>query len=104
MAHDPRPSEADREPLELEPRPRVVRLNRRAVFVAGALAKAVLLAAVFTLSERSRRAAERREQVPPVGAAADRFWEGEPDGVPRLPVPASPETPAPGESQPDAVP
>ena len=33
------------EPVELEPKPRVVRLNRRAIFVAGGLATAVILAA-----------------------------------------------------------
>lgn len=82
---EPLVGQGDREPIELEPRPRVVRLNRRAIFVAGALATAVILAAVFTLSERSRRAAERREQTSGVSAAPDRFWEGEPDGVPRLP-------------------
>jgi type IV secretory pathway VirB10-like protein len=85
--------DADAEPIELEPRPRVVRLNRRAIFVAGGLLTAVLLAAVFTLSERSKRTAERREQQSGVSAAPDRFWEGEPDGVPRLPVP--PELPEP---------
>ena len=72
-------------PIELDPRPRVVRLNRRAVFVAGALATAVLLAAVFTLSGRSRQVAERREQAAGGRAEPSRFWEGEPDGVPRLP-------------------
>lgn len=82
---EPLGGQGEREPIELEPRPRVVRLNRRAIFVAGALATAVILAAVFTLSERSRRAAERREQTSGVSAAPDRFWEGESDGVPRLP-------------------
>lgn len=85
--------DADAEPIELEPRPRVVRLNRRAIFVAGGLATAVLLAAVFTLSERSQRTAERREQQSGAGAAPDRFWEGQPDGVPRLPVPPAPPIP-----------
>jgi len=87
--------QGEREPIELEPRPRVVRLNRRAIFVAGALATAGILAAVFTLSERSRRAAERREQTSGVSAAPDRFWEGESDGVPRLPsTPSLAEPPA----------
>ena len=85
--------DASAEPIELEPRPRVVRLNRRAIFVAGGLATAVLLAAVFTLSERSRRTAERREQQSGVSAAPDRFWEGQSDGVPQLPVPPSPPVP-----------
>lgn len=88
--------DTDAEPIELEPRPRVVRLNRRAIFVAGGMLTAVLLAAVFTLSERSRRTAERREQQSSASAAPDRFWEGEPDGVPRLPVP--PEPPEPGSA------
>lgn len=84
------------ESLDLEPKPRVVRLNRRAIFVAGGLATTVLLAAVFTLSERSQRTAERRDQAAGAGAAPDRFWEGQPDGVPRLPVPpVAPEPPAP---------
>ena len=90
--------DADAEPIELEPRPRVVRLNRRAIFVAGGLATAVLLAAVFTLSERSQRTAGRRDQQSGVSAAPDRFWDGQPDGVPRLPVPPPlPETVAPAE-------
>jgi type IV secretion system protein TrbI len=88
-----RPS-GEKDPLELEPRHRVVRLNRRAIFVAGGLATAVLLAAVFTLSERSQRTAERREQMPGLGAAPDRFWETQPDGVPRPPEPP----PAPGQA------
>jgi type IV secretion system protein VirB10 len=71
-------------PIELEPRPRVVRLNRRAVFVAGGLATAVILAAVFTLSDRSREMRERHDQTAGVSAAPDRFWEGQPDGVPVL--------------------
>lgn len=85
--------DTDAEPIELEPRPRVVRLNRRAIFVAGGLLTAVLLAAVFTLSERSRRTAERREQLSSASGAPDRFWESEPDGVPRLPVPPEPPEP-----------
>jgi type IV secretion system protein VirB10 len=91
---DPSAPEHGRTAIQQELRPRVVRLNRRAIFVAGALATAVILAAVFTLSERSRRAAERREQSSGVSAAPDRFWEGESDGVPRLPSPASPAPPA----------
>jgi type IV secretion system protein VirB10 len=82
------------EPVELEPKPRVVRLNRRAIFVAGGLATAVILAAVFTLSERSQRTAERRDQMSGASAAPDRFWEGQPDGVPRLPVPPTVPEPA----------
>jgi type IV secretion system protein VirB10 len=46
----------------------------------------VILAAVFTLSEQSRRVAERRDQAPGVSAAPDRFWDGQSDGVPQLPV------------------
>jgi hypothetical protein len=95
--------ESDAEPIELEPRPRVVRLNRRAIFVAGGLATAVLLAAVFTLSERSQRTAARRDQQSGVSAAPDRFWEGQPDGVPRLPVPPplpEPVSPAEGSEAP----
>ncbi|MCP5057562.1 MAG: hypothetical protein GY937_12675 [bacterium] len=92
---DPIAPEHDPAPIEQEPRPQVVRLNRRAIFVAGALATSVILAAVFTLSERSRRAAERREQTSGVSAAPDRFWDGESDGVPRL---ASKVTPAQPES------
>jgi type IV secretion system protein VirB10 len=61
-------------------------LNRRAVLVAGGLATAVILAAVFTLSERSRRVADRRDQTPGVSAAPDRFWDGQSDGVPQIPV------------------
>jgi type IV secretion system protein VirB10 len=84
----PRPDPA---PIELGRRPSVVRLNRRAIFVAGGLATAVILAAVFTLTERSRQMAERREQTPGVSPAPERFWEGEPDGVPRPPTePAAP--------------
>ena len=100
MNDDQGPSlpDADAEPIELEPRPRVVRLNRRAIFVAGGLATAVLLAAAFTLSDRSQRTAGRRDQQSGVSAAPDRFWEGQPDGVPRLPVPPPlPETVAPAE-------
>ncbi len=84
----------DRTPIEQERHPQVVRLNRRAIFVAGALATAVILAAVFTLSERSRLAGERREQSSGVSAAPDRFWDGEPDGVPRLPAAPLPAPPA----------
>ena len=73
-------------PVELDPRPRVVRLNRRALLVAGGLATAVILAAVFTLSERSRQAAERRDRAPGVSTAPDRFWDGQSDGVPQIPV------------------
>ncbi len=90
---DPIVSEHDPTPIEQEPRPQVVRLNRRAIFVAGALATSVILAAVFTLSERSRRAAERRLQTSGVSAAADRFWDGESDGVPRLALPVRPSEP-----------
>jgi len=98
---DPSRPEEPRAPIDTEPRPRVVRLNRRAIFLAGALATSVILAAVFTLSERSRRMAERREQTSAVSAAPDRFWEGEPDGVPRL---ASPAAPAPPAAEPARVP
>jgi type IV secretion system protein VirB10 len=86
--------DAEAEPIELEPRPKVVRLNRRAIFVAGGLATAVILASVFTLSERSRRTSERRDQMPGATAAPDRFWDSQSDGVPRLPVPPSPPAPA----------
>jgi type IV secretory pathway VirB10-like protein len=61
-------------------------LNRRAVLVAGGLATAVILAAVFTLSERSRQVAERRDQTPGVSATPDRFWDGQSDGVPQIPM------------------
>lgn len=89
--HDPIQTEEDATPIELEPRPRVVRLNRRAIFVAGGLATAVILAAVFTLSDRSQRVAQRPDPAAGVSTAPDRFWEGESDGVPRLaaPVPAA---------------
>ena len=73
-------------PVDLDPRPRVVRLNRRALLLAGGLATAVILAAVFTLSDRSRHAAERRNQAPGVSATPDRFWDGQSDGVPQIPV------------------
>ncbi len=89
----------DADPIELEPRPRVVRLNRRALFLAGALATSVVLAAVLTLSDRSRRVAERRERAEGVSAAPERFWEDEPDGVPSLaprPAPSEPTMPGPG--------
>ncbi|MEB2346076.1 MAG: hypothetical protein OZ948_15210 [Deltaproteobacteria bacterium] len=80
-----------------------MRLNRRAIFVAGGLATAVILASVFTLSDRSRRVAERRESTG-ASAAADRFWENQPDGVPRLPMsPALPE-PAPVAAETPEVP
>lgn len=93
MSDQPTLPDPNAEPVELEPHPRVVRLNRRAIFVAGGLATAVVLAAVFTLSDRSQRVADRRESTG-ASAAADRFWENQPDGVPRLPVPpALPEPP-----------
>jgi len=94
MSDQPTLPEPDGEPVELEPKPKVVRLNRRAIFVAGGLATAVILAAVFTLSERSQRVADRRESTG-ASAAADRFWEHQPDGVPRLPMPPAPPEPTP---------
>lgn len=94
MSDQPTLPDPNAEPVELEPHPRVVRLNRRAIFVAGGLATAVVLAAVFTLSDRSQRVADRRESSG-ASAAADRFWENQPDGVPRLPVPPAPPEPTP---------
>lgn len=94
MSDQPTLPDPNAEPVELEPHPRVVRLNRRAIFVAGGLATAVVLAAVFTLSDRSQRVSDRRESTG-ASAAADRFWENQPDGVPRLPVPPAPPEPTP---------
>lgn len=103
MSDQPTLPEPDGEPLELEPKPRVVRLNRRAIFVAGGLATAVILAAVFTLSQRSQRVADRRESTG-ASAAADRFWENLPDGVPRLPEPPALPEPTPTVAEESEVP
>lgn len=103
MSDEPTLPDPDGEPVELEPKPRVVRLNRRAIFVAGGLATAVILAAVFTLSERSQRVADRRESTG-ASAAADRFWENQPDGVPRLPMPPAQPEPTPPAAATSEVP
>lgn len=103
MSDQPTLPDHDGEPVELEPKPRVVRLNRRAIFVAGGLATAVILASVFTLSDRSKRVAERRESTG-ANAAADRFWENQPDGVPRLPMPPALPEPAPVAAEASEVP
>ncbi|MCZ7618392.1 MAG: hypothetical protein M5U32_08795 [Myxococcota bacterium] len=103
MSDQPTLPDPNAEPVELEPHPRVVRLNRRAIFVAGGLATAVVLAAVFTLSDRSQRVADRRESTG-ASAAADRFWENQPDGVPRLPVPPALPEPTPLAAEGSEVP
>lgn len=93
MAGDDRhdePSEPVAEPIELDPRPRVVRLNRRALLVAGGLLVGVALAAILTLSKGKETAGEAGGSRDMAASAPERFWEKEPDVIPRLP----PEEPA----------
>ncbi len=95
--------------LELEPRPRVTRLNKRALGVGIGLLCLVVIAAILSLAEVSRRQQQRADETPPPEAAADPFWESEPDGVaqpPREPeaLEAPPEVPAQPPGGPSLVP
>lgn len=78
------------DPIDFNPEPPVTRLNRRALGVVGAALCAALLAAVFTLSQRSQQAEQRAKETSRPSAAPDRFWEDAPDGTPRLLAPPEP--------------
>lgn len=92
---DPRPAEPTGNPrpspLELDPRPGVTRLNKRALALGIVLLCLVVVAAILSLGEVSRKQQERAEEAPGPEATADPFWEKQPDGVAQPPGAPEPE-------------
>jgi len=75
------------DPIDFNPEPPVTRLNRRVFGVIGVALSAALLAAVFTLSQRSDQIERQNAEASRPTATPDRFWEAESDGAPSLLAP-----------------
>ena len=75
-------SSSEPEGLELRPTPRTTRLNRNALVLAALLGGAVLVAAAATLIANRAPIRPASEASLATTTSGDRFWEGQPDGIP----------------------
>ena len=104
MSRSPTVSSSEPDGLELRPTPRTTRLNRNALVLAALLGGAVIVAAAATLVANRAPIHLAREASLATMTSGDRFWDGQPDGIP-LPAVESPPLAAPNAvAKPNVVP